>query len=105
MSNTESTRTRKNIQDDIHSKEIEMSAINAQIAELKKEAMLLCDEQQRYEEKEETPMEYKFAPPATPILIGRIYWKEDFIDEETEEVITIERSEVVRENGEWISYR
>jgi hypothetical protein len=105
MSNTESTRTRKNIQDDIHSKEIEMNAIGAQIVELKKEAMLLCDKQQRFEEKEELIVTSKRPRRTEKRLIGRVFWDEHFVDEGTGEVITVERSEVVRENGEWISWR
>jgi hypothetical protein len=105
MPNTEVTRTRKDIQDDINSKEMEIIAINAQIVELKKEALLLCDEQQRYEEKEELIVISKRPYKTQKTIIGRIYWKEDFTDEDGGDVITIERSEVVRENGEWVFYR
>lgn len=35
------------------------------------------------------------------VLRGRIHWTEDFVCEDTGEVVTIERSRVVMENGIW----
>jgi len=70
--------------------------------ELQKELFLLCDKEQWYTEKEETktishrPKRYETA------LVGRINWNDDFIDEDSGEVITIDRSQVVRINGAWL---
>lgn len=50
---------------------------------LQKESLLLCDENQRYEEKEE---DFKIAKKIIKQLIGRVYWKEDFKDENTEKM-------------------
>lgn len=38
----------------------------------------------------------------TECMMGMICWNEDFVDEDTNEVITIERHEVVKINGEWV---
>jgi len=35
-------------------------------------------------------------------LVGRIYYNQEFKDEDTGEIITIKRTDVVRVNGEWV---
>ena len=39
---------------------------------------------------------------ALNVLIGRIYWKENFLDEDTGNHIPIVRNVIVRRNGEWL---
>lgn len=68
-------------------------------AEIRKETFLLCDKVQRFEEKTEIIGHGKSKRVA---LLGRIYWKEDFIDDDSKKTITIERSQVVRANGDWL---
>ena len=75
----------------------------AELRRLEEEDILFSDEQQWFIEKEE---EVKFRENRKLIketrLIGRIYWKEHFEDEDSGELIEIERSQKVRENGKFI---
>ena len=75
----------------------------AELEKLEKEDILFSDDQQWFVEKEE---EVKFRQNRKLIketrLIGRVYWKEHFVDEDTGKKIEIERSQKVRENGKFI---
>ena len=75
----------------------------AELEKLEKEDILFSDDQQWFVEKEE---EVKFRQNRKLIkekrLIGRIYWKEHFVDGDTGETIEIERNCKVRENGKFI---
>lgn len=66
---------------------------------LNRQLLMLCDEHCQYVVKKETFGRGKNKKTA---LIGRLHWKEDFKDEDTGEVMTIERSQPVTNNGEWI---
>ena len=69
-----------------------------------KQDLLLCDDVQRFEEKIEQHPKQKWERKSNKLdgkLVGRIFWKEDFIDEDNGEVITVERQQVVRVDGEW----
>lgn len=74
-----------------------------ELRRLKEEDILFSDEQQWFIEKEE---EIKFRQNRKLVketkLIGRVYWKEHFVDEDSGELIEIERCEKVRENGKFI---
>jgi hypothetical protein len=86
---------------DIHKK---IEVLEKEIIELKKENILFCDENQWFEEKIESHPKLKYQRKNNFLdgkLVGRVFWKEDFKDEDTGEVITIERQQVVRINGEW----
>ena len=70
--------------------------------ELAIQDILLCDEKQRFEEKIESQPKSKHQRKPNWLdgkLVGRIFWNEDFKDESTGEVVTIERREVVRVDG------
>ena len=75
----------------------------AELEKLEKEDILFSDDQQWFVEKEE---EVKFRQNRKLIketrLIGRVYWKEHFVDEDSGELIEIERNCKVRENGKFI---
>ena len=75
----------------------------AELERFEKEDILFSDDQQWFVEKEE---EVKFRQNRKLIketrLIGRVYWKEHFVDEDSGELIEIERSQIVRENGKFI---
>lgn len=68
--------------------------------QLNRKFMLLSDKEQQYKETEETIGRGKTK---TTKLIGRIHWVGKFKDQDTGKTIKIERSTVVRVNGEWIS--
>lgn len=72
--------------------------------ELTKQDLLLSDDVQRFEEKIESHPKAKHQRTPNKLdgkLVGRIFWKEDFVDEDNGEVITVERQQVVRVDGEW----
>lgn len=94
-------KTRKQICKIIDKKRATIQKLKQELQELKKEEMLLSDEQQWYKEEKR---EVGRGKKKKTILEGRIYWKEDFIDEGTGNVITIERSRAVRVDGEWICF-
>lgn len=93
--------TRKEIQDKISANKVEINKLRAENSELIIQNLLLCDETQWYSEQEVDVIIRKRPKQSEKRLHGYIHWKEDFKDEDTEEVITIERCELVRVNGEW----
>lgn len=82
----------------ITAKEKQITLIHKEIVELRKQALLLSDKVQWFTEEKET---HGRGKNKQEMLIGRIHWKEDFKDEDTGKVITIERSMAVRVDGEW----
>jgi len=75
--------------------------IKTEIIELNREAVLLSDKKQQFTEKEEEVLICGRPKKYETKLIGRIHWKDDFVDEDTGDVITIDRTQIVRINGEW----
>ena len=94
--------TRKRIEAKINAKIDKMESIHAEIIELKKQSYLLSDKTQWFEEKEETKIITRRPMKTETCLVGRIYWKEKFEDESTGKYITVDRSRIVRQDGEWI---
>lgn len=69
---------------------------------IEKDLLLLSDDKQWFVEKIETTTEIVNRKKVTvDRLIGRVFWKEDFKDDETGEVVTVERNQVVRVDGNW----
>ena len=96
----EGTVTRKQIEDLIASKKRTIQQFETDIIELERQALLLSDEEQWFVEAKETERDGR-KKNKVERLIGRIYWNESFKDEDTDNVITIERSQVVRVDGNW----
>ncbi len=92
---------RQRIDSNIAACEEKINSLNIKIIELNKQSLLLSDDEQWFKEKTETIGRGKTKREA---LIGSIHWKEDFKDDDTGKVITIERQQVVRVDGEWNSY-
>lgn len=95
---------RNEIREEIAAKKKQIDGIIHEIIELQKESLLLCDEEQWFREKVEQHPRQKYQRKDYWLhnkLVGRVHWNEDFKDEDTGEVITIERSQVVRVEGEW----
>lgn len=67
--------------------------------ELNRQHLLFSDKNQQYREGEETHGRGKLKQT---YFIGRVYWREYFLDEDTGDKIWIDRSKVVRQNNEWI---
>lgn len=93
---------RKELEQAIVDKKEKILIFKKEIAELTKEGLLLSDEEQWFTEKIEL-VTIRDGRKKTKVkkLIGRVHWKEDFTDEATGEIITIERSQPVRIDGEW----
>lgn len=94
-------RQRIDINTEIAKKWELISEIKSEIISLKREAILLCDESQWFEEKEEEITISQRPKKIEKRVIGRIYWNQDFIDEHTNEIFTILRDQVVRVDGIW----
>lgn len=82
---------------------------NLKIKELQKknfllaiEAIQISDKNQKYSEKIEKIARLENRKKVyEDVLIGKVTWKENFIDEETGEAVVIERNSVVRRNDRW----
>lgn len=96
-------KTRKQITKAIEAKFEKIKTLKAEIIELRKEDLLLNDKKQQFTEKDEEVLISGRPKKYETRLVGRIHWKEDFVDEDNGSVITIDRSQVVRVNGEWIN--
>ena len=95
--------TREIISKKIEETEEKIRFYQVELQKLKEENLLFSDEQQWFVEKEE---EVKFRQNRKIVtenkLIGRVFWKEHFVDEDSGELIEIERNQIIRENGKFI---
>lgn len=91
---------RKQIIDQIRKNSAKINALREVNKKLERQHLLLSDKQQQYVEKEETVGRGKNKRTH---LIGRVHWKEYFMDEDTRQSILINRSRIVRQDGEWIN--
>lgn len=81
-----------------------MKSLQSRLIELERENCMLSDEEQWFTEIEEIwerKVGYRKKAKCS-VLVGRIHWKEDFIDEDTGDVITVSRNRLVRMDGEWV---
>ena len=95
--------------DEIKQKRVEnfnkIDALRLENIELAKQAILLSDNEQQFKEEIEFHPRLKYQRTDNYLdgkLVGRIYWKEEFKDESTGESIFIDRTKIVRINGEWL---
>jgi len=86
----------------IKAKEARIKKLDLEIQELRKLNCLLSDKKQQFIEQNEEVLIFGRPKKYETKLIGRVHWKQHFKDEDTEQVITIDRKSVVRVNGEWI---
>ena len=96
--------TRTEIELKIKENKEQIVSLKEQNLELQRQKCLICDDDGFFTEEIESHPKRKWQREAHPWdgkLIGRIHWWDNFKDEDTGEVVTIERSEVVRINGEW----
>jgi len=92
-------RTRKSIEVDIQDRKIQVEKLNAEILELRKEDLMFSDQERQYVESIET---HGRGKKKEEVLVGRVHWKETFVDEDTKQSLVINRSEPVKWNGEWL---
>lgn len=82
-----------------------IEALKRENIELAKQSILLSDEVQQFTEEIESHPKSKYQRKPNYLdgkLVGRIHWKESFKDEDTGKSIEIERSQIVRIDGEWV---
>lgn len=84
----------------IKANNLKIAALKQSNVELNRQHLLLSDKNQQYTEQEET---FGRGKSKETFLIGRLHWKEYFLDEDTDEKMSIERSHIVRKNGEWVN--
>lgn len=101
---------RNKINDLIELKKNSINNLNNEIIELQRQSYLLSDKDQWFTENIETVVDWDRSKKdkrrkdwkiTKEVLVGRIHWNQEFIDEDTNNSITIERSQVVRVDGEW----
>lgn len=94
--------TRNKIHRKIQSNKDKIKKLELEIIELEEQDMLTSDKMQQYFEEEKDVIISKRPKVVEKQLHGFIKWKEDFVDEDNGEVISIERIQLVRVNGEWL---
>lgn len=96
--------TRTEIKLKIKENKEKIVSLKEQNLELQRQECLICDDSGFFTEEIESHPKRKWQREVHPWdgkLIGRRHWFDNFTDEYTGQVVTIERSEVVRINGEW----
>jgi len=92
--------TRKQIKAKIYANEIKIKALKQTNIELNRQNLLMSDKTQQYKEREETR---GFGADKQSVIVGRIHWKEKFVDvDDDRNSVYIDRSRVVRVNSEWL---
>lgn len=93
---------REEIKAQVKSIENHIKSLEEDLEELVKEDWLHCDDKQWFTEKPEEIILKKRPLVKETRLIGRINWEDKFTDEDSGELIKVERSMTVRVNGEWL---
>lgn len=89
---------RQRIKAKIEAKDKQIVKLHAEMEELRKQDLLLCDKLQWYTEGLEPVGRGK---KKREVLMGWVHWMEDFVDEATGEVVPIERKRVVKVDESW----
>ena len=89
---------RERLEAKITAKKKQITQLHDEIIKLRIDSYALSDKEQWFTETKEIVGRGKNKKEK---LIGRINWKEDFKDEGSGEVITIERCQVVKIDGVW----
>ncbi len=91
-------KTRKQIESRIAANLKRIADLKEANIRLRIESFLLSDKEQQYSESTET---WGRGKHKREVLAGRIKWMQDFKDDDTGDVIWIEREHVVRIDGVW----
>lgn len=76
--------------------------LQSEIKELERKIMTTSDSKQQYVEVNEEVLVCGRPKKYETKLIGRLNWKQHFTDEDTGESVTIDRSTLVKVNGEFV---
>jgi hypothetical protein len=96
--------TRKEIDVIISDNKKKIQAILDENRELSRQKCLICDEDGFFTEEIEHHPRRPYQRGRNALdgkLVGRNHWFENFKDEDTGELVTIERTEIVRIDGVW----
>lgn len=93
---------REQIQAKIQKNKDSIAKLKKENSDLYYESLLLSDDEQQYIEEVQTRIVSKRPKITKEVLVGMVRWDEDFRDEGTGEVITIQRHRIVKEDGEWV---
>ncbi len=91
-------KQREKINKKIESNISKIKALNDENVRLRIRELQISDKTQQYSEKMEVRGRGKTKQD---VLVGRVHWKEDFKDEDTGEVVTVERQTIVRIGETW----
>ena len=95
-------KTRSQILKQIENREKKIKSLRAEISELERKNLLFSDKNQWFVEKEEEVIVSRRPKKIETKLVGRVFWNEGFLDEDTGEVVTMTRNMIVRKNNHWI---
>lgn len=94
-------RCRADIRKDISIKEKQIESLLLEIEQLNKEDILLSDDEQWFSEKEEEFVVSLRPKKVEKHLIGRVTRQEAITDDDSGEILMIDRSIIVRVDGVW----
>lgn len=81
-----------------------IESIQAENLSLYREWLLLNDEVQHFSEQYEEKAVWSLRKKVVERnMVGRVHWVENYTDADTGDVVSIERSRVVRINGIWVN--
>jgi len=75
--------------------------LKTEILELRRIDTMLSDKNQQFTEQEEDVLVSGRPKVYEKKLVGRVHWKEKYADKDGGSPIVIERSQIVKINGEW----
>ena len=96
---------RERVNAEIEKNKEKIRDLNKQNLEIHKETLLLSDKKQWFTEEIESHPRAKWQRKDNELdgkLVGRIHWNQSFEDKGTGEIVTIERSRLVRVDGEFV---
>jgi|GEM_PF-5944073 len=92
-------KKRQKIKAEIAANNCKISELHIKNTALIKESLLLSDKEQWFVETEEL---MKFGREKKMCKVGRIHWKQSFVDQDKPDVpVIVERRLIVMINGEW----
>ena len=96
------SKKRKQIEAKIQKNKGIIARLKQENNDLYYESLLISDNEQKYIEEEREVVVTKRPKVTKKVLVGMIQWDEDFRDEDTGKVVTIQRHKIVKEDGVWV---
>jgi len=96
------SKTRKQIEAKIQKNKDLIAKLKKENNDLYYESLLISDKEQKYIEEERDVVVTKRPKVTKKVVFGMIQWDEDFRDDSTGEVVTIQRHKIVKQDGVWV---